>query len=135
MDQKLIAALTATHDSQSDAARPDVVTQVHGRGRMTARERMAALLDADSGVEYGAIAGKTQQGEWVAETGGVDFVGSIDGQVVIASSTDYSDHGGGYGAGRLGRLYALAQEQRWPLVFFVDGGGSRARHPSPRPII
>ena len=61
--------------------------------------------------------------------GGVDFVGKVDGRPVIASSTDYTDHGGGYGAGRLGRLFGLAYEQRWPVVLFVDGGGSRARHP------
>lgn len=68
-------------------------------------------------------------GRWVAEAGGVDYIGAIDGQSVIASSTDYTDHGGGYGAGRLERLFALAHEHRWPVVFFVDGGGSRARHP------
>ncbi len=129
MDQKLIDALNATRKTQGDAARPDIVTRVHKNGRMTARERMIALLDADSEVEYGTIAGQTTDGEWVAEAGGVDFIGTIDEQVVIASSTDYTDHGGGYGAGRLGRLYALAHEHRWPLVFFVDGGGSRARHP------
>ena len=129
MDQKLIDALHATRKVQSDEARPDIVARVHSNGRMTARERMAALLDADSAVEYGSIAGQTSDGEWVAEAGGVDFVGTIGGQVVIASSTDYTDHGGGYGAGRLGRLFALAEEHRWPLVFFVDGGGSRARHP------
>lgn len=129
MDQKLIDALHATRNSQSDAERPDIVTRVHQSGRLTARERMDALLDANSAVEYGTIAARTPDGEWVAETGGVDFVGTIDGQVVIASSTDYTDHGGGYGAGRLGRLVALAHEHRWPLVFFVDGGGSRARHP------
>jgi propionyl-CoA carboxylase beta chain len=129
MDQKLIDALNAARKTQADAARPDIVTLVHENGRMTARERMSALLDADSAVEYGTIAGQTQAGEWVAEAGGVDFIGTIDAQTVIASSTDYTDHGGGYGAGRLGRLYALAHEHRWPLVFFVDGGGSRARHP------
>lgn len=129
MDQKLIDALQATRKVQSDAQRPDAVARVHANGRMTARERMEALLDVDSTVEYGAMAGQTPDGEWVAEAGGVDFIGTIEGQVVIASSTDYTDHGGGYGAGRLGRLYALAHEHRWPLVFFVDGGGSRARHP------
>ncbi len=129
MDQKLIDALLEARNSQSDAARPDVVTRVHDHGRMTARERLTALLDADSTVEYGRIAAQTRDREWVAEAGGVDFTGTIDGQVVIASATDYTDHGGGYGAGRLGRLYALANEHRWPLVFFVDGGGSRARHP------
>ena len=129
MEQKLIDALHAARRARSDEARTDSVSRVHASGRMTARERMTALLDADSGVEYGAIAGQTSDGEWVPEAGGVDFVGTIGDQVVIASSTDYTDHGGGYGAGRLGRLYALAEEHRWPLVFFVDGGGSRARHP------
>ena len=59
--------------------------------------------------------------------GGVDFVGTVDGHPVIASSTDYSDHGGGYGAGHLARLFALAHQNRWPVVLFPDGGGSRAQ--------
>lgn len=129
MDPKLIDALDAARKQRSDAARPDAVARVHSNGRMTAQERMKALLDPDSEVEYGVIAGKTPEGDWVPEAGGVDFIGTIDGKVVIASSTDYTDHGGGYGAGRLGRLYSLALEHRWPLVMFVDGGGSRARHP------
>lgn len=112
-----------------DAARPDIVTRVHGTGKLTARERIGLLLDADSEVEYGSIAARSAEGEWVPEAGGVDFVGTVDGRPVVASSTDYTDHGGGYGAGRLGRLCALAYDQRWPLVLFVDGGGSRAGHP------
>jgi acetyl-CoA carboxylase carboxyltransferase component len=75
------------------------------------------------------IAAQTADGDWVPEAGGVDLVATVDGQTVVASSTDYTDHGGGYGAGRLGRLFALAKDHRWPIVFFVDGGGSRARHP------
>ncbi len=129
MDQKLIDALKGARETRTDSSRADVVTEVHRRGRMTARERLASLLDEGSAVEYGSIAGQTKDGEWIAETGGVDFVGTINGQVVIASSTDYTDRGGGYGAGRLGRLFSLAHEHRWPLVFFVDGGGSRAQHP------
>ena len=124
-----IRALREARAGLRDAARPDIVTRVHGTGKLTARERVRLLLDADSEVEYGSIAARTTEGAWVPEAGGVDFVGTVDGRPVIASSTDYTDHGGGYGAGRLGRLFALAYEQRWPLVLFVDGGGSRARHP------
>src|SRR5690606_9551209 len=40
-----------------------------------------------------------------------------------------TDHGGGYGAGRIPRLYALAHEHRWPVILFADGGGSRATVP------
>ncbi len=129
MDQKLIDAVTEARGTRADAARPEIVTHVHTKGRLTARERLELLLDEDSAVEYGSIAGKTGEGDWIAETGGGDLVGTIGGQVVVASSTDYTDQGGGYGAGRLGRLFSLAHEQRWPLVLFVDGGGSRARHP------
>ena len=129
MDQKRIDALLEARGERSDSARSDAVAAVRDSGRMTARERMHALLDPGSEVEYGAIAAQTREGGWVPEAGGVDFVGTIDGQVVVASSTDYTDHGGGYGAGKLTRLFALAHDQRWPLVFFVDGGGSRARHP------
>ena len=114
---------------QQDAARPEIVSRVHSTGKMTARERVHALLDEGSAVEYGSIAAQTEDGAWVPEAGGVDFVGTINSLPVIVSSTDYTDHGGGYGAGRLGRLFALAYEQRWPVVLFVDGGGSRARHP------
>ena len=124
-----IKALREARAGLTDAARPDIVARVHGTGKLTARERVRLLLDPDSEVEYGSIAARTVEGAWVPEAGGVDFVGTVDGRPVIASSTDYTDHGGGYGAGRLGRLFALAYEQRWPLVLFVDGGGSRARHP------
>ncbi len=122
-------SLRATKASQQDAARPDAVTRVHDTGKLTARERLTALLDPGSEVEFGSIAAVDHNGDWVAEPGGVDLVGAIDGLTVIASSTDYTDHGGGYGAGRLERLFGLAHEHRWPVVFFVDGGGSRARHP------
>ncbi len=100
MDQKLIEAVIAARGAQADAERPEAVARVHASGRLTARERIHALLDEDSAVEYGTIAAQTRDGDWVAEGGGIDFVGTIDGQVVIASSTDYTDHGGGYGAGR-----------------------------------
>ncbi len=124
-----ITALRAARASQRDAARPEAVERVHRSGRLTARERIDLLLDDDSEVEFGAIAARTEAGEWVAEAGGVDFVGTVDGQTIVTSSTDFTDHGGGYGAARLERLFALSHEHRWPVVFFVDGGGSRARHP------
>lgn len=129
MDRSPIEDLEAARASQLDDARPEAVEAVHRAGRLTARERMAALLDPDTEVPYGTIAALAPDGAWVAEAGGVDAVGSIDGMTIIASSTDFTDKGGGYGAGRLERLFALAHQHRWPVVIFVDGGGSRARHP------
>ncbi len=132
MRESKLGALAAAKARRHDPARPDAVASVHSGGKLTARERLGFLLDDDSTVEYGSIAAFDPDGMddgWIAEAGGVDFVGRIDGQTVIASSTDYTDRGGGYGAARLERLMGLADEHRWPIVFFVDGGGSRARHP------
>ncbi|MFT7645959.1 MAG: acetyl-CoA carboxylase carboxyltransferase component [Candidatus Poriferisodalaceae bacterium] len=129
MKPHLVHNLDAAKHGQLDHSRPEAVAKVHGGGKLTARERIAILLDPDSEVEYGSIAAVDENGEWVAEAGGIDFVGTVAGHTVITSSTDYTDRGGGYGAGRLERLIGLAHEHRWPVVFFVDGGGSRARHP------
>ena len=132
MRPNIVNEIAAAKGRQFDHARPDAVAKVHDGDKLTARERIASLLDPGSEVEYGAIAAfdpDAMNGGWVAEAGGVDYVGTINGQTVVASSTDYTDRGGGYGAARIERLMGLAYEHRWPTVFFVDGGGSRARHP------
>jgi len=130
VDQRRIDEVLAARASRLDEARPGAVESVHAAGRITARERIDLLLDPGSGVEYGVIAARSNDPPgWVGTSGGVDFVGTIDGQPVVASSTDFSDRGGDYGAGRLPRLYALALEHRWPVVQFLDGGGTRAKVP------
>ncbi len=126
MDQQLIDAIYEARDRAYDRGRTAAVERVHANGRMTARERVDALLDPGSAAEYGILNGRADWG-WVHTLGGVEFVGTVDGQPVVTSSTDYSDHGGGYGAGQLNRLLALAQQNHWPIVLFADGGGSRAQ--------
>ncbi|MEC9088471.1 MAG: carboxyl transferase domain-containing protein [Actinomycetota bacterium] len=129
MRDYLVNKLRSAKALRSDASRPEAVKKVHSTDHLTARERTAILLDAGSEVEFGAIAAVDADEDWVPEKGGVDFIGTIDGETVITSSTDYTDRGGGYGAARLEHLISLAHQQRWPIAFFVDGGGSRARHP------
>jgi acetyl-CoA carboxylase carboxyltransferase component len=126
MDPTLIDAIYQARANAYDSGRPEAVTRVHATHHLTARERIAALLDPGSEVEFGILQGRASHG-WVHTLGGVDFVGTVDGQPVIASSTDYSHHGGGYGAGQRARLFALSKQNRWPVVLFVDGGGSQAR--------
>ena len=96
--------LRAAKALRFDSSRPEAVEKVHSTGHLTARERITHLLDPGSEVEFGAIAARDSEDEWVPERGGVDFIGSINGHTVITSSTDYTDRGGGYGAARLEHL-------------------------------
>ncbi|MCP3989976.1 MAG: hypothetical protein GY724_12945, partial [Actinomycetia bacterium] len=113
MRSERIEELEEARASQLDDARGEAAERVHASGRLTARERIGALLDPDSEVEFGSIAALASDGSWVPEAGGVDLIGSVGGRTVITSSTDFTDRGGGYGAGRLERLFALAIEHRW----------------------
>lgn len=115
-----------------DSARPDVVRARHESGFLMPRERLSLLLDAGSMVEYGSLSSHSRELGWMPTRGGVDCVGTVHGHPVVASSTDYTDHGGGYGADRINRLIGLAYEHRWPMVLFADGGGSRATDPLSR---
>jgi acetyl-CoA carboxylase carboxyltransferase component len=126
LDQQRIDELYEARSRGYDPARPEAVAKVRASGHMTARERITALLDPGSAVEFGVLQGRGPQG-WVHTLGGVDFTGTVAGHPVVTSSTDYSDRGGGYGAGYLARLFSLALQNRWPAVLFVDGGGSRAQ--------
>ena len=47
--------LARAKGSQQDAARPDIVSRVGDKGRLTARERIEILLDPGSFVETGAF--------------------------------------------------------------------------------
>jgi acetyl-CoA carboxylase carboxyltransferase component len=126
--ERVLAARAQVYDS----ARADVVRARHEAGFLMPRERLSLLLDAGSMVEYGILSSQSKELDWIPTRGGVDCVGTVHGHPVVASSTDYTDHGGGYGAGRINRLIALAHEHRWPMVLFADGGGSRASDPLSR---
>ena len=100
MDQAKIDAIHEARARAYDRGRPEAVVRVHATGHKTARERVAELLDRGSAIEFGVVQGKADWG-WAHTLGGVDFIGTVNGHPVVTSSTDYSDHGGGYGSGNL----------------------------------
>jgi acetyl-CoA carboxylase carboxyltransferase component len=120
-----VRELLRARERASDASRPGVVERRHRDGFLMARERIGRLLDPGSGIEVGMMAGHSASDGWRVTRGGVDFIGTVHGMPVITSSTDFTEHGGNYGADRIPRLMALAAEHRWPAVLFVDGGGSK----------
>jgi acetyl-CoA carboxylase carboxyltransferase component len=129
-------AVRERHEIGLDASRPEAVARRRERGRRTARENLADLLDPDSFVEYGPLLFAAQEGrrpreELIARTpadGLVGGVGAIEGRPCVAMSYDYTVLAGTQGMrnhAKKDRLFELAERRRLPVVLFAEGGGGR----------
>jgi propionyl-CoA carboxylase beta chain len=137
--QRLLALVEAARSETSDEARPEAVARARGRGKLTARERIAALVDPGSFREFGQLA-RLPEGEYEGLPGidaaastafGDGVIGGtarVDGRPVMISAQDYGTFGGSSGAigGRISqRASVLARERGLPLIILLDGGGHR----------
>jgi acetyl-CoA carboxylase carboxyltransferase component len=124
------------HEIGLDAARPEAVAQRRERGRRTARENLADLLDEDTFVEYGPLLFAAQEArrpreELIARTpadGLVGGLGRLAGRQCVAMSYDYTVLAGTQGMrnhAKKDRLFELAERRRLPVVLFAEGGGGR----------
>jgi len=131
-----VRAVRERHEIGLDGARADAVAGRHQRGRRTARENLADLLDVGTFVEYGPLIFAAQERrrtreELIARTpadGLVGGVGEIEGQPCVAMSYDYTVLAGTQGMrnhAKKDRLFELAERRRLPVVLFAEGGGGR----------
>jgi len=112
---------------------PEAVDKHHAQGRLTVRERIAALCDASSFQEVGTLAGKGTyaDGKLVKVTPAPYVMGlaNIDGRPVAIGGEDFTVRGGtSWGSdrrkgGQGGFVEDLAHEYRIPLVNLIDGAG------------
>jgi acetyl-CoA carboxylase carboxyltransferase component len=126
MDDALIEPLHEARERAADRARPEAVAKIHERGRLTARERIDAVIDPGSFVETGVLAGADDE----AAGGLVAGLATVFGATVSICSYDYSVWGGtqtGINHSKIDRIMDLAIRYRWPFVCFADGGGARAQ--------
>lgn len=120
-------ALAALRD---DARRADVDRQ-HARGRLTARERIALLVDDGTFREIGALARPEEPGpDGRAVLGDAVVAGtaSVDGRPVVVLATDFMTAGGSNGLignEKQRRGWELAARRGIPVVHLFDGGGHR----------
>jgi acetyl-CoA carboxylase carboxyltransferase component len=131
-----LQAVRERHEVGLDAARPDAVAKRRERGRRTARENLAELVDEGTFVEYGPLLFAAQERrrsreELIARTpadGLVGGIGEIDCQRCVAISYDYTVLAGTQGMRghqKKDRLFELAARRRLPVVLFAEGGGGR----------
>jgi acetyl-CoA carboxylase carboxyltransferase component len=109
----------------------EAVAKQHKRGRLTIRERIAALADAESFRERGPIAGHSELDEdgrlrSFTPANYVLGIGRIDGRPCVIGGEDFTQRGGSPSpAGLRKSVYSedLAVRFRLPLVRFLEGGG------------
>ena len=105
----------------------------HAKGKLTARERLDILFDANSFVEIDAfvkhrsvnfdMAGKDLPGDGV-----VTGYGQIDGRLVFAFAQDFTVSGGSLGeyhANKIVKVQEMALKMGCPCVGLQDSGGAR----------
>ncbi|HXC41397.1 MAG TPA: carboxyl transferase domain-containing protein, partial [Burkholderiales bacterium] len=109
---------------------PERVARQHGRGRMTARERIDALVDPGSFVEIGLLAHSDipEAEAKTAADGKVSGFARIDGRMVAVKASDVTVFAGA--TGRVGAtknkiLVEMAIAKGYPLIMLDEGGGVR----------
>ncbi|WP_198946455.1 acyl-CoA carboxylase subunit beta [Pseudofrankia asymbiotica] len=97
------------------------------RGRLNARQRLAALFDPGTFYEVGALVGGTEDPPVPADAF-VAGAGRIDGRPALAGAEDVTVLGGSIGTGAADKRYRLTQlarQERVPLVMMLEGAGHR----------
>jgi methylmalonyl-CoA decarboxylase subunit alpha len=113
---------------------PEAVARHHAQGKLTVRERVAALADPGSFREVGKLAGKANydadgQLKGFEPAPYVMGLARINGRPVAIGGEDYTIRAGtGFGSdrrkgGQGGFIEDLAFEYRIPLVNLIDGTG------------
>ena len=108
------------------------IKKQHGSGKLTARERLAALLDEGSFVEIGAFSehsgGELMDGIEAPGEGVVTGYGTVDGRTVFVFSQDFTVLGGSLGkmhGNKIARVMDLAVRTGAPIIGLNDSAGAR----------
>ncbi len=131
----LTEALRRTRAHLQQGGGPDRLAKQKEQGKLTARERIDALVDADSFEEIGLFAQHRQTqfgmaGKEVPADGVVTGAAAIDGRLVHLASQDFTVLGGS--AGEVHSLKVADAMERSlktgsPFVFINDSGGARVQ--------
>jgi 3-methylcrotonyl-CoA carboxylase beta subunit len=99
----------------------------HERGKLTARERIEALVDTDTPfLEIGMLAANGMYADEVPSAGIVAGIGCVSGKLCVIASNDATVKGGTYYPLTIRkhlRAQEIALENRLPIIYLVDSGG------------
>ena len=105
----------------------DAVALHKKRGKLTARERITALLDPDSPwIELSSLAAFGLYDNQVPSAGLITGIGSVSGRFCVIAANDATVKGGTYFPMTIKkhlRAQEIALENRLPAIYLVDSGG------------
>ena len=128
-----LADLRARFDEAIHAGSARAVDKQHARGKMTARERIALLVDEGSFVEFDEFARHRSTNFDMPMTrpygdGVVTGYGTVDGRTICIFSQDFTIFGGSLGevfGEKIVKLMDFALKSGVPLIGINDSGGAR----------
>ncbi len=128
-----LAELERRYDEAVHAGSARAVEKQHAKGKKTARERIAALLDEGSFVELDELARHRSTNFGMADKrpfgdGVVTGYGTVDGRPVCVFSQDVTVFGGALGevyGEKIVKVLDFAMKTGCPVVGINEGGGAR----------
>jgi propionyl-CoA carboxylase beta chain len=128
-----LADLHRRNDEAVHAGSARAVEKQHAKGKMTARERIEALLDEGSFIEMDELARHRSSAFGLDRTrpygdGVVTGYGTIDGRQVCVFAQDFTVFGGSLGevfGEKIVKVMDLAMKIGCPVVGINDSGGAR----------
>ena len=122
-------ALLAEEAALRAGAGPAAAARQHARGRLTARERVAALIDPGTSLfELGLWAGWGMYDAWggAPAAGVITGIGRVAGRRFVIVANDAGVKAGAFfpqTAKKVLRAQRIAMENRLPLIYLVDSAG------------
>jgi acetyl-CoA carboxylase carboxyltransferase component len=112
---------------------PEKIARQHEQGKLTARERLALLIDDDTFVELGIhgrphFSQRALDGVEAPADGVVTGYGKVDGRLVAVAAYDFTVMAGSMGMTgelKVTRLRELALSKRIPFIWLLDSAGAR----------
>jgi acetyl-CoA carboxylase carboxyltransferase component len=109
------------------------IAKQHEREKLTARERLALLIDDGTFVELGIhgrphFSQRAMEGVEAPADGVVTGYGRVDGRLVAVAAYDFTVMAGSMGMTgelKVGRLREMALQKRMPMVWLLDSAGAR----------
>ena len=106
---------------------PDKIAKQHKQGKLTARERVALLLDPEApSFETGLLMAHDRYEGQAPAAGVITVIGRIEGRVAVVVANDATVKAGAWWPetiAKILRAQEIAMRERIPIVYLVDSAG------------